>query len=482
MFDSLTTQFSNALRSISGKSKISADNIEETLKDVRKALLEADVNFKVAKDFIQNVKTKALGEKVLKGVNPGEQFIKILHTELTDLMGKEDDTIVWDKRSKPLILLMVGPNGVGKTTFCGKIALHLKTKCKKTPYLVPADTYRPAAKDQLITHAKNIQVDYFDSDLQLPVHTIASQAITQAQNLKNIDVIIIDTAGRLEVNVELMDQLKSIKETINSFGLETEVLLVADAMTGQQAVNVAKIFHENVHLTGVILSKMDSDARGGAALSIRSVVQVPIRFIGTGEKMTDLEVFHPERMAQRILDMGDILSLVEKAQEVVDEKSSKKTFENLLNKKFTIEDFVQQLEFLKKMGPLGGLMKMIPGMGGLMSQMGGQNMGNLDDAQEEINKIRVIINSMTPQERKNEKLLSNESRKKRIAKGSGTSVVEINNFLTKFNQIKTMMIQMSGMLPGMPGGGKMPTLPPQMQPPGQQTKKKSSGPWGKGFF
>lgn len=476
MFDTLTSHFSNALKSITGKSKITETNIEDTLIEVRKALLEADVNFKVAKDFIAKVKTKALGEKVLKGINPREQFIKILNDELVMLMGDPNSTLEWNNRQKPLVLLLVGPNGVGKTTFCGKLALHLKKKFNKSSLLVPADTFRPAAKDQLLTHGKNIQVDCFDSDLSMPPETIAKLAIAHAK-ANHKDVVIIDTAGRLEVNEELMAQIQRVKQTIKDF--DHEILLVVDAMTGQQAVNVAQTFHEQIHLTGVILSKMDSDARGGAALSIRSVVDVPIRFIGVGEKMTDLEIFHPDRMAQRILDMGDVMTLVEKAQEAIDKNKTESMLNNLVNRKFTLNDFIEQLDSLKRMGPLAGLMKMIPGMGGMFGDLGKNiNDTNMDDAQDQISRFRVIISSMTPQERENDQLLSNESRKKRIAKGSGMSLNDINEFMSKFHQIRKMMIQMTSMLPGMASGkfgmdkmGSMPT-----------SDKKKSGPWGKGFF
>ncbi|MFP5459652.1 MAG: signal recognition particle protein, partial [Bacteriovoracia bacterium] len=307
MLDTLNEKFSDAFRSLRGKGKISEANIEETLKSVRTALLEADVNFKVVKDFIEKVKVEALGEKVLKGVEPGQQFVKIVHDQLTALMGDTHQELNLNVQS-PAVILVVGLNGAGKTTFSGKLALHLRSKLKKDPYLVPADNFRPAAKDQLLTHARNLSVDYFDSDLSMTPAQIAKAAIEEAKKLRK-DVVIIDTAGRLQVDEELMGQLVDLKNSINA----AEVLLVADAMTGQEAVNVAKVFHEKVHLTGVVLSKMDSDARGGAALSIRHATGVPLKFVSTGEKLKDLEPFHPDRLAKRILDMGDVLTLVEKA-------------------------------------------------------------------------------------------------------------------------------------------------------------------------
>ena len=304
MFDNLSEKFSDAFKNVSGKGKISESNIEDTLKQVRTALLEADVNFKVVKEFVNKVKEKALGEKVLRGVNPGEQFVKIMHDELASLMGEEHEELKLDRPINPI--LIVGLNGAGKTTFTGKLALYLKNKKKEEVFLIPADNFRPAAKDQLIKHAKSMQIEYFDSDLSMLPKDIVKAGMEEAKKLGK-KVVIVDTAGRLQVDDELMGQLVDVKNEL----INPEVLLVADAMTGQEAVNVAKVFHEKIGLTGAVLSKMDSDARGGAALSIRYVTQVPIRFISVGEKMSELEPFHPDRLAKRILDMGDVvLSLI----------------------------------------------------------------------------------------------------------------------------------------------------------------------------
>jgi len=342
MLDTLNEKFSDAFKSLRGQSKISESNIEDALKQVRTALLEADVNFKVVKEFIERVKTQALGEKVLKGVKPGQQFIKIVQDELTALMGDTHQELNLNVPS-PAVILIVGLNGAGKTTFTGKLALYLRNKLKKEPYLVPADNFRPAAKDQLLTHARNISVDFFDSDLSMTPAQIAKAAIEEAKKLRK-DVVIIDTAGRLQVDEELMGQLVDLRKVITP----AEVLLVADAMTGQEAVNVSKVFHEKVTLTGVVLSKMDSDARGGAALSIRHATGVPIKFVSTGEKLKDLEPFHPDRLAGRILDMGDVVSLVEKAQDAINEDDMMGMMKNLEKGRFTIADFVRQMEAINR--------------------------------------------------------------------------------------------------------------------------------------
>ncbi len=485
MFDTLSDKFADAFKAIQGKSKITEDNIETTLKEVRTALLEADVNFKVVKNFIARVKEKALGEKVIRGVNPGEQFVKIMHDELAAVMGDANEEIDYD-RSGVIPILVVGLNGQGKTTFSGKLALHLKNKKKKDVLLVPADTFRPAAKDQLITLAKSINVDWFDSDLSQHPREIALAAIKFAQEC-NKKVVIIDTAGRLHVDAELMQQIKEVKDALSAF--KPEVLMVADAMTGQEAVNVAKSFHEMVNLTGVVLSKMDSDAKGGAALSIRHVTGVPIRYISTGEKMKDLELFHPDRLAKRILDMGDILSLVEKAEEAIDEKEAEKMMKKLEKGKFTVDDFMKQMDMINNLGPMEHILKMIPGMGGMLRQI-----GDLSPAKEEMKKMKVIISSMTKKERDNYKLL-NESRIERIARGSGKQVADVKDFIKKFKQMEQMMGGMMGMLkggglPGMglPGMGGMPgmdSMPGFRQQPGANKKRKKGkrkGPWGGGYF
>lgn len=474
MFDSLSEKFSDAFKNLSGKGKITESNIEDTLKQVRTALLEADVNFKVVKEFVNKVKEQALGEKVIRGVNPGEQFVKIMHDELSALMGEEHTPFKFDRPLNPI--LIVGLNGAGKTTFTGKLALYLKKKQKEDVYLIPADNFRPAAKDQLIKHAKSLAIDYFDSDLSLHPKDIVLAGMEEAKKLGK-KVVIVDTAGRLQVDDELMGQLIEVKEALK----DPEVLLVADAMTGQEAVNVAKVFHEKIGLTGAVLSKMDSDARGGAALSIRYVTQVPIRFVSVGEKMSELEAFHPDRLAKRILDMGDVVSLVEKAQESIDEKEAERMMKRLEQKKFTINDFIGQMDQINKLGSMSSILKMIPGMGGALRQI-----GDLSPAENEMKKMRVIINSMTKKERENHKLL-NDSRVTRIAKGSGTKESDVKEFINKFEQMQSMMINMMGMMKGggMPNIPGMPPMPGFRQAPGQGKQKKKGkkkGQFGSKFF
>jgi len=443
MFDNLSEKFSDAFRSLRGKNKISEENIEETLKGVKTALLEADVNFKVVKEFIEKVKSEALGGKVLRGVEPGQQFVKIMHDELAALMGKENEELNLNR--PPVIpILIVGLNGAGKTTFAGKLALYLRTKNKKDVYLIPADNFRPAAKDQLITHARNLGVDFFDSDLSMKPVDIVRAGLAEARKLHK-EIAIIDTAGRLQIDEELMSQLVDVRKSLDN----PEVLMVADAMTGQEAVNVAKVFHEKVGLTGVVLSKMDSDARGGAALSIRYVTGVPIKFISIGEKMKDLDAFHPDRLAKRILDMGDVLSLVEKAEEAINQDEAMGMMANLEKGKFTINDFVKQMETINRLGSFGSILKMIPGMGGALRQM-----GDLSEAEGEMKKMKVIINSMTKKEREDVDLIDG-SRRKRIATGAGRSVQEVNQFIEKFGQMRQMMVGMMGMMKG----GGFPNIP-----------------------
>jgi signal recognition particle subunit SRP54 len=485
MFDTLSEKFSNAFKYVQGKSKISEENIEETLKDVRTALLEADVNFKVVKEFVNAVKEKAIGEKVIKGVNPGEQFVKIMHDELAKIMGDANEELDLD-RPGIVPILIVGLNGQGKTTFSGKLALHLKGKKKKDVLLVPADTFRPAAKAQLQTLAKQIDVDCYDSDLSLHPKDLVLAALEEAKKLHK-NVVIIDTAGRLHVDEELMGQLKEVKAALESY--KPEVLMVADAMTGQEAVNVSKVFHEAIGVTGIVLSKMDSDAKGGAALSIRHVTGVPIRYVSMGEKMKDLELFHPDRLAKRILDMGDVLSLVEKAQENINESDAESMMANFQKGKFTVDDFLKQMEMMNSLGSMTSILKMIPGMGGMLRQL-----GDLSPAENEMKKMKVIISSMTKEERQNYKVIK-ESRMARIARGSGSTEEAVKDFLGKFKQMEQMMGGLSSMMKGggMPGFPGMPGMGPQKGfrhdadamsqfSGGKQKKKGSKGPWGKGYF
>jgi len=481
MFDTLSEKFSNAFKVIQGKHKISEENIDETLKQVRTALLEADVNFKVVKDFVAAVKEKAIGEKVISGVNPEQMFIKIVHDELAKVMGTANEELTLE-RSSVIPIMIVGLNGQGKTTFSGKLAHHLKEKKKKDVLLVPADTYRPAAKTQLEILAKNIGVECFDSNLSLHPREIALQALLHAEKTGK-KIVIIDTAGRLHVDEELMGQLKDVRKAIDSF--KPEVLLVADAMTGQEAVSVAKVFNEAVSLTGVVLSKMDSDARGGAALSIRHVTGVPIRYISTGEKMKDFELFHPDRLAKRILDMGDVVSLVEKAQEEINESEAEDMMKNLQKGRFTVDDFLKQMEMMSRLGSMGSILKMIPGMGGALRQL-----GDLSPAENELKRIKVIISSMTKQERQNYKLVK-DSRIRRIAKGSGNSEAQVHDFLGKFKQMEQMMgslsTMMGGGMPGMPGMGpqkgfrQKAGMPNPFEAPPRK-KEAGKGPWGKKYF
>lgn len=479
MFDNLSEKFAGAFKHLQGKAKISENNIEDALKEVRTALLEADVNFKVVKQFINAVKEKAIGEKVITGVNPEEQFIKIVHDELAHVMGVANEEVDLD-REGVVPVLIVGLNGQGKTTFSGKLSLHLTKKKDKKVLLVPCDTFRPAAKDQLITLAKSMEMTWFDSDLSKHPKEIVNEALKYAKE-NAYDVAIFDTAGRLHVDDELMEQLKEVRAELDKEN--PEVLMVADAMTGQEAVNVAKSFHEAVKLTGVVLSKMDSDAKGGAALSIRHVTGVPIKYISTGEKMKDLELFHPDRLAGRILDMGDVVSLVEKAEEAIDAKDAENMMKNLEKGKFSVDDFMKQMNMMSKLGSMSSLLKMIPGMGGMLREV-----GDLSPAEAEMDRMKVIINSMTKKERQNYKIIK-DSHIRRIAMGSGTQLSDVQDFLSKFKQMEQMMKSMSGMMkggfPGMPGMPGIPGMGAQKgfrQEAGMGKKKrkgKKKSPWGR---
>jgi signal recognition particle subunit SRP54 len=435
MFENLSEKVLASLKKVRGQHKISESNIEDALREIRLSLLEADVNFKVVKAFIDRVKAKALGADVLQGVNPGQQFTKIVHDELVTTLG--GDAVDINVREKPSVLMMVGLQGAGKTTTSAKLALFVRQKFGKKPGLIPADVYRPAAIEQLETLGKQNNIPVFPSQASQKPEEIVEAAKKWAQE-NMIDVVIIDTAGRLQIDEDLMQELARIKQIWNP----QEVLLVADAMLGQQSVNVAEGFHSRLGLTGLALTKVDGDARGGAALSIREVTGVPIKLLGVGEKVGNLEIFHPDRLASRILDMGDVLSLVEKAQEVMDEKSARDSARKMMKNEFTIEDFLSQLQMVKKMGGLESLMKMLPGMGELSKQM--KNMAPPD---QEVKKIEAIIRSMTAQERRDPRVL-NASRRERIAKGSGTQVQDINKFVKQFEESKKMMSSMMKMTRG----------------------------------
>lgn len=438
MFDQLSDKILTSLKKIKGEHRISDSNIEETLKEIRMSLLEADVNFKVVKAFIDRVKAKALGSEVLKGLNPGQQFVKIVHEELMAILGGGVAEI--NVRENPSVIFMVGLQGAGKTTTSAKLALHIRQKLGKKPGLVPADVYRPAAIEQLTILGKQNNLPVFPSQTTQKPEEILEQAKKWARD-NMVEVVIVDTAGRLQVDEQLMQELGRLKNLWSP----QEVLLVADAMLGQQSVNVAEGFHKQLGLTGLVLTKVDGDARGGAALSIREVTGIPIKFLGVGEKVAQLEIFHPDRLASRILDMGDVLSLVEKAQEVFDEKSAKESAKKMMKNQFTLSDFLSQMQMLKKMGGIESILKFLPGAGQLQKQMAG-----MTPPDKEMKKIEAIISSMTLQERQNPKLL-NASRRERIAKGSGTQVQDINRFINQFEQAQKMMSSMMKM--GM-GGGK----------------------------
>lgn len=438
MFDQLQDKFRESLKKLRGQNRISETNIEEVLKEIRLSLLEADVNFRVVKSLLERVKTKALGAEVLGSLNPGQQFVKIFHDELTATLG--GGAVDLNCREKPSILMMVGLQGAGKTTTTAKLALYVRQKLGKKPGLIPADVYRPAAIDQLQTLGKQNNIPVFPSKPEQKPEEILRQAVAWAEE-NFVDVLILDTAGRLQIDEALMGELERLKEIARP----QEILLVADAMLGQQAVAVAEGFHQKLGLTGLVLTKVDGDARGGAALSIREVTGVPIKFLGTGEKVSGLEVFHPDRLAKRILDMGDVLSLVERAQDVVDEKSARDSARKMMKNEFTLEDFLSQIQTLKKLGGMESLLKFLPGAGQLKKQMEG-----MAPPDAEVKKIEAVIRSMTPQERRDPRIL-NASRRERIARGSGTQVQDVNRLVRQFDEAKKMM---SGLMKMGLGKGK----------------------------
>lgn len=438
MFQSLSERLESAFKNIKGQAKITELNIANTVKEIRRALVDADVNYKIAKEFTDKVKEKAMGQKVLTAVSPGQLMVKIVQDELTELMGGEESE--FRINGNPAIILVAGLQGSGKTTFCGKLANYLKTKKGKSPLLVAADIYRPAAIDQLEVLGGQVGVDvYSERENRNPVE-IVQHAINEARS-KNKNVIIVDTAGRLAVDEAMMTEVANIKTAINP----TETLFVVDSMTGQDAVNTAKAFNDRIDFSGVVLTKLDGDTRGGAALSIKYTVNKPIKFSSSGEKMETLDVFHPDRMAQRILGMGDIVSLVEKAQEQFDEAEAARLEKKFRKNQFDFEDFKIQLQQIKKMGNLKDLMGMIPGVG--------KQIKDLDINDNAFMGIEAMINSMTPEERKNPDII-NPGRKQRIAVGSGRDIQELNQFLKQFEQMKNMMKMVNKMPMGrMPGFG-----------------------------
>ena len=450
MFENLSERLERSFKILKGEGRITEINVAETLKDVRRALLDADVNYKVAKTFTDTVKQKALGQNVLTSVKPGQLLVKIVHDELATLMGGTAQEL--QLKSHPSVILMAGLNGAGKTTLSGKLALLLKSKKNRRPLLVACDVYRPAAVEQLRVLAEQIDVPiYMNLESKDPV-AIAREGIQHAK-AKGYDTVIVDTAGRLAVDEELMREIAAIKEACQP----DETLFVVDAMTGQDAVNTAKEFNDRLDFDGVVLTKLDGDTRGGAALSIRTVVDKPIKFVGTGEKMEALDVFHPDRMADRILGMGDIVSLVERAQAQYDEEEAKKLQRKIQKNQFDFDDFLGQIQQIKKMGNLKELASMIPGVGKALKDI------DIDD--NAFKGIEAIIQSMTPKERKHPEIL-NQSRKNRIAKGSGTTLQEVNRLVKQFDQTRKMMKMVTGskmgkmmgkmpMMPGMPGMPKI---------------------------
>ena len=428
MFDRLSTKLDAAFKVLKGHGKITEINVAATLKEVRRALLDADVNYKIAKDFTNTVKEQALGQEVLTSLQPGQLMIKIVKDELTRLMGDQAEGI--NLNDNPAVILMSGLQGSGKTTHTGKLALHLKEKKSKKPLLVACDVYRPAAIDQLKIVGEQVGVPVY-SDLESKDPVAIAKAGIAAAKAQNCNVVIIDTAGRLAVDDALMDEIENIHKAVRP----QETLFVVDAMTGQDAVNTAKVFHDRLNFDGVVLTKMDGDTRGGAALSIKSVVQKPIKFVGTGEKMEALDVFYPERMADRILGMGDVVSLVERAQEQFDQEQARKINKKIAKNQFGFDDFLNQIQQVKKMGDMKDLVGMIPGANKMMK--------DVDIPDDGFKHIEAIIKSMTPEERSKPQVL-NSSRKKRIARGAGRDIQEVNQLIKQFNQMSKMMKMMQG--------------------------------------
>lgn len=445
MFDALSDKLDSIFKKLRGQGVMTEENIKSALREVRLVLLEADVNFKVVKDFIDRVRNRAIGSQVLQSLAPGQQVIKIVHEELVGLMGGGEDNSLDLAARPPVSIMMVGLQGSGKTTSCGKLARYLKAQ-RRRPLLVPADVYRPAAIDQLKTVGRQLGIEVYESRPDQDPVDICREALRYAE-LSGFDTLIADTAGRLQIDEKLMGELAKIKDVVDP----REILLVADAMTGQEAVNVATGFDEMLGLTGVVLTKLDGDAKGGAALSIKAVTGKPIKFVGLGEKLDALEVFHADRLVSRILGMGDVLTLIEKAQSAIDVKEAERLQQKLKKNEFTLDDFKNQLQQIKKMGSLESIMGLIPGMGKMVKQMQGAQ-----PSEKELKRIEAIIDSMTPAERANHSVI-NGSRKVRIAKGSGTTVQEVNQLLKRFTEAQRVVKQLQklgakGMMRGM---GKM---------------------------
>ena len=437
MFENLSDRLQNALSKLTGKGKLTEANVDEAMREVRLALLEADVNYKVVKDFVKKIKARAIGSEVMESLTPGQQVIKIVNEELTQMMGGQAEKLDFSGKS-PAVILMSGLQGAGKTTTTGKLALKIKGMNRR-PLLVAADVYRPAAIKQLETVGKQVDVPVFTMGDKISPVDISKASIEYAKK-NGFDTVIIDTAGRLHIDESMMEEIKSIKEATDP----NEILLVVDAMTGQDAVNVAKSFNDNLEITGVVLTKLDGDARGGAALSIRGVVDKPIKFVGLGEKLTDLEIFHPDRMASRILGMGDVLSLIEKAESAINEESARELEKKLRDQSFTLDDYLDQLQQVRNMGPLEDIISMIPGMN--KSALKGINVD-----EKEFDRIEAIIKSMTKEEREKPEIVD-KSRRERIAKGSGTNLTDVNKLLKQFKELKKMMKQFGNLSKSMKKG------------------------------
>ena len=450
-FESLSDKLQNVFKNLRGKGRLSEDDVKAALKEVKLALLEADVNFKVVKNFVKTVQERAIGADVMNGLNPGQMVIKIVNEELTNLMGSETTEIAYRPGQQITVLMMVGLQGAGKTTATGKLALNLTKKMNKRPLMVACDVYSPAAIKQLEVLGKQIQVPVFSMGADVNPVTIAKEAVAHAIKHGN-DPVILDTAGRLHIDEQLMDELANIKAEVNP----TEILLVVDAMTGQDAVNVAKSFNDQLDITGVILSKLDGDTRGGAALSIKAVTGRPILYVGMGEKLSDLEQFYPDRMANRILGMGDVLSLIEKAEAEldIDEDKAKEMSKKMKKAQFDFDDYLESIKQMKKLGGLGNIMNMLPGLGGMgMGKMKGLGDEQMDEAEKGMARMEAMIHSMTPAERRDPDLL-NPSRKHRIAKGAGVDISEVNRMIKQFNEAKKMMKTFAK--PGKKGKFKLP--------------------------
>lgn len=444
-FEGLAERLQRTMDKLRGRGSVTEADVKEMMREVRLALLEADVNYKVAKDFIKKVSERAVGQDVLKSLTPGQQVIKVVQEELTELMGGQQSPIAASHRP-PTVIMMVGLQGAGKTTTTGKLANLLRKKHNRKPLLVAADIYRPAAIKQLETLGKQLNLPVFSLGDQVSPVEIARQAIEKAKE-EHHDYVLIDTAGRLHIDEALMDELVQVKEVTKPH----EIFLVVDAMTGQDAVNVAESFNNLLGLTGVVLTKLDGDTRGGAALSVKAVTNTPIKYVGMGEKMDALEPFHPDRMAQRILGMGDVLSLIEKAQEAVDEEKARELTKKMRDASFTFDDFLDQLASVRKMGPLEDIIKMIPGLNKM------KGLDNLKVDEKQISHVEAIIRSMTTKEKEHPEII-NANRKKRIAAGSGRSVTEVNRLLKQFEEMKKMMKMMTGMKKGKKKGFKMPFM------------------------